>query len=120
MWPQTPAMPVRNLVAHPLRLEGLLDSEVVQPRPMAVPQPVRCQAWPHSPPRSDRLLPRLLPASGTGNTVGLVPDQRSVQAQQAGPPADRAPAMLAVGGEPPYSPALGRLEIHLGRGRRPR
>lgn len=43
-------------MAHPLRLEGLLDAEVIQPCPVAVPQPVRCQAWPHSPPRSDGLL----------------------------------------------------------------
>jgi hypothetical protein len=79
-------------VAHPLRLEDLLDSEAIQPCPVAVPQSVRCQAWPHSPPRSDRLLRWPVPASGTGSTVDLVPDERPVQAQQVGPPADGAPA----------------------------
>jgi hypothetical protein len=40
----------RNVVAHPLGFEGLLDSKVIQPCPVPVPQAVGRQAWPYGPP----------------------------------------------------------------------
>jgi hypothetical protein len=101
----------RDLVAHPLGLEHLLHPEIIQPRLMAVPQAMRRQAPPYRKPRGGRRFTGLLPSTRAHRVGDLVPHKHSIEPQQTRPPAGRAPAMLAIGGYPPHSPATWRHEL---------